>query len=252
MKSAAQDGLSKRFSLSRISAISLFPSGSIWAWRWQQQPGPFLGTPVSSKPGTLQGFLGYSPHPSHPQRDQLLGGVVGMGLVSSQTSSGLWPPQRSPRIGPSGGPKTGKWSHLIQKKSVELRFNERGRECRQQAAFADCLPPRRESRKGITSKENPPGTLGDSSLGCLDENVRIVMASQGALDSIHPVDAQGSADSAVFWKSWEIIKYGLQLLFAKSHFFEGSHCVVLAFLAQSPSLRPKFVKLLLRLERKNL
>lgn len=60
------------------------------------------------------------------------------------------------------------------------------------------------------------------------------MASQGARDSIHPVDAQGSADSAVFWKSWEIIKYGLQLLFAKSHFFKGSCSVVLAFFGAEP------------------
>lgn len=171
MKSAAQDGLSKRFSLSRISAISLFPSGVSGLGTGNSNQVPSWALQSAASLGHFKTSWDTAPTPHIHRGISCLGSVVGMGLeiklVSSQTSSGLWPPQGSPRIGPSGGPKIGKWSHLIQKKSVELRFNERGRERRQQAAFADCLPLRKENREGRTSKENPPGTLGDSSLGRL-------------------------------------------------------------------------------------
>lgn len=142
------------------------------------QLGPFLGTSVSSKPGVFQGLLESQPRTVNSfiltlWRDQLLRGVAGTGWrlschPSQAQASGL---PREPRARPSGGPTAGKWSHLIQRKSVELRFNERA-----------CLPPRKEKRE--RPRKTQPGTLEDSGVHeewlvqRLDHNVPVVMAPE--------------------------------------------------------------------------
>ena len=102
----------------------------------RQQPGPFLGTPVSSKPGTFQDCLQSLPQTVSrqglsPREGWLLGGVVRTGgggdEAISQTSSGLSGLPREPQSPAFMGPHAGKRSLLMQRKSVGLRFDERAR-----------------------------------------------------------------------------------------------------------------------------
>lgn len=79
-----------------------------------------------------------------------------------------------------------------------------------------------------------------------------VMASQGARGPRRPRVHQGPSHAAIFQKSWEIIEFGLQLLWANSQVFKGSRCFRPYLWGTVPCLTPDFVKLLLHFERQHL
>lgn len=90
-------------------------------------------------------------------------------LLSSQTSSSPWLPHRRPRARSPEGPETQKCSHLLQRKSVELRL-EWKRRGEYAAALADCRSLRRESPR----KAQPGTWVMGSSKGMVQWSTLII------------------------------------------------------------------------------